>query len=191
MDCCWEDYSGRIQYPGVNTDANILDNTFSSFGYDVVSLKNLQAHEIIRYLSPNELLKMIDVQNNKPAGSSSFKEYASLVVCILGHGGQGVVYGVDSFPVSLNTIQYDAFDDNACLDLSGKPKVFIILACQGAKIQQEIQRQYHEMSTVLVPTFPMAMPNATQKKDVERTPPVFDFIRLLATIEGYQAFGGK
>lgn len=191
MDLCWEDYSGK-SYPGVNIDANNLSSTFSSFDYDILTLKNLQAHEIVRYLSPNELLKMIiETREKNSAGPTSFKNYASLVVCFLGHGGQGVVYGVDGFPVSLNTIQYDAFDDNACSDLSGKPKIFIILACQGEKTQQEIQKSQHREASVLVPTFPMVSQTEISVKDGDRIPPVFDFVRLIATIEGYQAFCGN
>ena len=181
-DLCWEDYSGG-KYQGVNIDANNLSSTFSSFGYDILCLKNLRADELRRYLSPKELLNMLPKKDIEP----SFKDYASLVVCFLGHGDQGVVIGVDDGRVSLNAIQYDAFDDNNCPDLRGKPKVFIILACQGDNPQQKIQNEV----SVLLPPLPMAMSNSNfQHKECNR-PPVFDFIRLMATIEGYAAAGGK
>ncbi len=121
----------------------------------------------------------------------SFNDYASLVVCFLGHGDQGVVIGVDNGRVPLNKIQYDAFDDNHCPDLKGKPKVFIILACQGDKPQQEIQRNSNEVS-VSVPPLPMAMPTLNfQHEECNRPPVPVDFIRLMATIEGYTAAGSK
>jgi len=182
MDCSWEYYSGG--FSGLNIDGKNLESTFSSFGYDVLSFKNLQAHEILRYLSPKELLREIDKKKETETelnDPSSFKNYLSLVVCILGHGAQGVVYGVDNFPVYLNVIQYDAFDNKACLDLSGKPKVFIIFACQGEKVQQG--------TLVSVPTFPIVTPTTTNFS--EHSPQVVHFIRLVSTIEGYQCFGGK
>lgn len=184
MDCCWEDYSGGT-YLGVNKDAENLIKTFSSFGYDIIHLKNLRADEIIKYMSPNELLNMLPKKEND---EPSFKDYASLVVCYLGHGNQGVVIGVDNQKVSLNQIQYDAFDNNHCPDLKGKPKVFIILACQGENPQKEIQQNSYE---VLASTSPltMATPTSSIKNEELNRPPVFDFIRLMATIEGYSAAG--
>ena len=118
----------------------------------------------------------------------SFKDYASLVVCFLGHGNEGVVTGVNNVGVPLNKIQYETFDDNHCLDLSGKPKVFIILACQGNKIMKKGTKRKHEDDDDSSPS-PTEKPTSSNYKQEERIPPVFDFIRLMATIEGYKAFG--
>lgn len=118
----------------------------------------------------------------------SFKDYASLVVCFLGHGDQGVVTGVNNVGVPLNTIQYETFDDEHCPDLSGKPKVFIILACQGNKIMNKGTKRKHD-DAFPAPSSTEMLTSSNYKQE-ERIPSVFDFIRLMATIEGYQAFGG-
>jgi len=103
-------------------DGKKLEETFRNFGYDILRFRNLQAEKIETFLSSEELVKRTNV---------SFEKYASLVVCILGHGDVGVVCGVDGIDVSLNRIQYDAFDEQGCPDLKGKPKIFIVFACQG------------------------------------------------------------
>ncbi len=186
-DLCRKENSDGTQPSGVNKDTANLIETFSSFGFDILSLKNLRGNQIVEYLSKKKLLAILREQNNQP--TLSFKDYASVVVCFLGHGNQGVVIGVDNVKVSLNQITYDAFDDNRCPDLKGKPKVFIVLACQGAKPQQKIQSNSNETSA-LTPPLPTAAPTSNLKHEESNRPPVFDFIRLMATIEGYFAFVG-
>ncbi len=63
-----------------------------------------------------------------------FSSYASLVVCILSHGDEGVVEGVDGVNVKINELKYK-FNSNVCPTLNGKPKIWIIQACQGKDIQ--------------------------------------------------------
>ena len=67
----------------------------------------------------------------------SLDQWASLVVYILGHGDRGVVLGVDGAPVLLNRLQY-AFNTSSCPALKGKPKVFVVLDCQGTSHDQLI-----------------------------------------------------
>ncbi len=55
-------------------------------------------------------------------------KYSSMVVCILSHGNKGVVYGVDSKAVAIEGLKYKL---GRCKDLKEKPKMFVILACQG------------------------------------------------------------
>jgi hypothetical protein len=68
----------------------------------------------------------------------NFSSYASLVVCILSHGDKGVVEGVDSECIKINDLKYK-FNSNDCPTLNGKPKIWIIQACQGGDVQQPIQ----------------------------------------------------
>lgn len=67
-----------------------------------------------------------------------FSSYASLVVCILSHGEEEVVYGVDGTSLNINKLKYK-FNSNDCPTLNGKPKIWIIQACQGRKDQNSIQ----------------------------------------------------
>ena len=104
----------------------------------------------------------------------------------MGHGDKGVLYGVDDVPVSLNEIQYEAFNDLTCPDLKGKPKVFIVLACQGEKIQQVIQRPTSHPSSAL--STPVVNAIVNNNNEEHHLPPVYDFIRLVSTIEEYKSY---
>jgi len=112
-----------LKYGGIVLDAKKLESTFMNFGYQVLHLKNLRAQQMEQMLSPENLAK-------ESTGGSSLSEFSSLVVCILGHGEKGAVLGADGAPVLLKRLQY-TFNGGSCPDLRGKPKVFIILACQG------------------------------------------------------------
>ena len=67
-----------------------------------------------------------------------FSSYASLVICILSHGDEGVVEGVDSICIEINELKYK-FNSNDCHTLNGKPKIWILQACQGNDVQKPIQ----------------------------------------------------
>ena len=71
---------------------------------------------------------------NREAKKVRFEDYASLVICILSHGIKGHVYGVDWEPVLINELMY-RFNDGNFEALEGKPKIFIVLACQGSNNQ--------------------------------------------------------
>ena len=88
---------------------------------------------INRNLTAAELRQTLkDLAKEKgPNGESIFQGYASLVVCLLSHGDQGTVCGVDNEEVNVVQLQYEIFNSESCPDLSDKPKIFIIQACQG------------------------------------------------------------
>ena len=58
----------------------------------------------------------------------------AFICCILSHGLKGVVFGTDRKPLSIKQITqtFKTSDQSA---LTGKPKVFLIQACQGLHIQ--------------------------------------------------------
>ena len=183
-----EDYLGDRK-EGIGLDAKKLEETFKAFGYDILSFKNLRAAQIQKFLSTTQLESFIKKDDNK----KSLENYASLVVCLLGHGDKGVFVGVDDIHVSLNEIQYDAFNDVNCPHLIGKPKIFIVLACQGSRKQMVIERP--DGSSAVGPplldeepssSLPLPMNKAPDSVE-ERLPPVYDFIRLVSTIEEYQS----
>lgn len=171
------DSSGLVQQKGIGLDADRLSSTFQPFGYDILIFRNLRATQIKSYLSSSGL---------KNFAKKSLKTYASLIVCLLGHGDKGVFLGVDDVPVSLNDLQYEAFNDQACPDLEGKPKIFIVLACQGGKIQQVIHRPTSHPSSAL--STPIVNAIINNNNEEHQLPPVYDFIRLVSTIEEYQSF---
>lgn len=93
-----------------------LKQVFKARGYKIVEKKNLTDKEIVSAIK--------EVVRNS-------KSFDSLVVCILSHGEEGVIYGSNSVAVSLMKIQDLIASSN---NLRNKPKLLIVQACQGEKI---------------------------------------------------------
>lgn len=60
-----------------------------------------------------------------------------LVCCVLSHGEEGSVCGVDDSVVKISELM-DPFDGLKCRSLADKPKIFFIQACQGTKVQKAV-----------------------------------------------------
>ena len=58
------------------------------------------------------------------------KDSKVFVLCILSHGESGVVFGTDCKPVEIEQL-VTCFDGQQCEQLVGRPKLFLIQACQG------------------------------------------------------------
>lgn len=86
--------------------------------------------EIFRNLKARDLLYYIDDLTRR-----DFDEYASLIVCILSHGDENVVFGTDLVNLNINDLKYK-FNSYDCPKLSGKLKIWIIQACQGNESQK-------------------------------------------------------
>lgn len=61
----------------------------------------------------------------------------SVVCCILSHGQQGSVLGVDGLPVDFGDLSRP-LNGLRCFSLAEKPKLFFIQACQGTSEQQAV-----------------------------------------------------
>ncbi|XP_073828830.1 caspase-8 Dredd [Musca autumnalis] len=101
----------KKQRAGTDVDRDQLRDLFASFGYTPVVYNNLSHEEMLHTI--RDTVKRSLIRD-------------SLIVCILTHGMEGVVYGCNSVPVSINTIKAIMADDS----LRGKPKLLIIQACQ-------------------------------------------------------------
>ena len=127
--------------PGYRKDVKSLCHTFWSFGYDLriyTDLTALGLRQTVKNLAKEKIPKTKD---------SIFKDYQSLVVCILSHGGPGSVYGVDNIPVNVSELQW-AFNAEHC-ELQGKAKIFFVQACQGGKEQNCLEISYTEVLEIL------------------------------------------
>lgn len=102
---------------GTDNDAIVLQEVFKGFGYET-RLENDRTHVEIYE----------DVQN---VINESIR-YDSVIVCILSHGFEGVVYGANSIPIKIKDIENLIISDR----LIGKPKILIIQACQGKETQK-------------------------------------------------------
>lgn len=75
-----------------------------------------------------------------------FEEYGCLVVCLLSHGNENAIQCYEGNAVNVNELKYLFSLDN-CNSLYGKPKIFIVQACQGELVQSETKidptKSYH------------------------------------------------
>jgi len=154
---------------GVLCDAKTLDTTFTAFGYDVLHFRNLRALQMEMVLSPEYLTDQLKDQGTDLAN------FESLIICILSHGDKGVVEGVDGVPISLNKLQY-ALNDGNCSALKGKPKIFVVLACQGVNYQVIAnQNPKNQLPLMIKP----------EVIDTTSSSSFKDFLRLSSTIEEF------
>lgn len=70
-----------------------------------------------------------------------------LVCCVLSHGREGSVYGVDGRIVTLSELTAP-FEGQHCPSLVKKPKLFFIQACQGNQKQEPVETDGHESPEV-------------------------------------------
>ena len=64
---------------------------------------------------------------------SDFSEVDVCLICVMSHGDSGSVSGSDDKPVNIQQDILRPFQADQCPELSGKPKVVLIQACQGCK----------------------------------------------------------
>ncbi|XP_039999901.1 caspase-8-like [Xiphias gladius] len=132
---------------GTNKDAQCLAEVFSWLGFRVLMYKDqtqdqmdralkclasLSDHSQLQEFNVKEWIgsRFIDLQQTPKHGDA-------FICCILSHGKRSVVSGTDRKPHSIKQIiaTFKATDQSA---LTGKPKVFLIQACQGGQIQSGV-----------------------------------------------------
>jgi caspase 8 len=106
---------------GTDRDRDALKLLFEDFGYQVSVANNLKHLDI---------LKEIEKATRKASLVSG------LIVCILSHGFEGIVYGTNSIPVRIKDIKKIM----ATKILLGKSKIFLVQACQGENLQQSVKK---------------------------------------------------
>ncbi|XP_035898305.1 caspase-8 [Anopheles stephensi] len=111
---------------GTEVDKNALESLFTEFGYDLILEENITHHQILQAVQHA-------VQRIKPI-------HCSLIVCLLSHGQEGKVFGSNSIPVEVKAIQQLMANER----LTGKPKLLIVQACQGADLQSAVPIPNHE-----------------------------------------------
>lgn len=101
---------------GTDCDVDALKKTFAPLGYDVRIVTDRLHTQI-----PDDIRSVIRDSDR----------YDSVIVCILSHGCNGMVYGANSVPVRIDEIEKLMISER----LIGKPKVLIVQACQGDETQ--------------------------------------------------------
>ncbi|CAG5865625.1 unnamed protein product [Menidia menidia] len=150
------------QREGTMVDEKSLRTVFEWLGFQVLTYTDCDGGKILSVL--RELSKRDHSQMD------------CLVVCVLSHGHQGNVCGVDGQAVALEDLT-EPFDGPECPSLAGKPKLFFIQACQGNKEQRPVEIDGDLCAD--------ARPN----KDF--IPSGADFLLGMATVPSYVSFRHK
>ncbi|XP_015233508.1 PREDICTED: caspase-8-like [Cyprinodon variegatus] len=132
---------------GTDKDAESLAKVFSWLGFRVLMCKDQTKDRMDQTLqcfaSPGDAIQVQDLvikewSENRFTDLQQLPHHGDVFVCcILTHGAQGVVLGTDLEPLEIKEIKhfFGATDQSP---LTGKPKVFLIQACQGPNMQQRV-----------------------------------------------------
>jgi hypothetical protein len=115
---CFDIHTRLNERRGTEVDAKALYGVFRDLEFDVNIYSDPSAKDIIAIL--------------ETASKDNHSHNDCLVVCILSHGEQGVLWARDE---KYNTdAVFSFFKGDRCPTLAGKPKIFFIQACQGDKL---------------------------------------------------------
>ncbi|XP_015723628.1 caspase-10 isoform X2 [Coturnix japonica] len=152
---------------GSYKDAWELDRVFTWLGLEVRTYTDQTSDQI------KELMQTWQ-------RSEDHKGRDCFVCCILSHGESGAVYGKDGKLVSIRTIMAH-FTAKQCPQLTEKPKLFFVQACQG----KDIQRPVYVEADARVPDFSSIQQSISPSESI---PEEADFLLGMATIDGYVSF---
>lgn len=144
-----------------------LRKVFEWLGFEV---------RIHRDLDKQEMLSVVKVLSKK-----DHSQMDCLVCCVLSHGLEGNVYGVDGYPVSIKELM-TPFDGLGCRSLVEKPKLFFIQACQGNKEQKPVEKDGGGDDDDNI---------SSDAQATESIPNGADFLLGMATVPSYVSFRDK
>ena len=103
-----------VRRRGTNEDCDALENVLLMLGFDVIVHRDLTFEEI-----------EVELEN------VSSNDFDCLLIAVLSHGEQNVLFARDRKYSTNILLEY--FTRDRCPSLAGKPKIYIIQACQGLK----------------------------------------------------------
>jgi len=157
---------GLKERVGTEHDEERLRTIFQRLNYDVKVYNDVSA------------AAMLATARSK--AKEDLSSYGALIFVVLSHGAKDVVYGSDSIPLPIKDLQ-EPFESYNCKSLNGKPKVFIIQACQGDGIEQV-------ESDGAGAGQGQTTPANSKVIDVRYRPKDADFFIGLATVEGKESY---
>ncbi|XP_038136140.1 caspase-8 isoform X1 [Cyprinodon tularosa] len=153
---------------GTSADEDALKEVFEWLGFDVEIHQDCNGQKILSVLQ--ELRK------------KDHSQMDCLVCCVLSHGTEGGVYGVDGKVVKIKDMM-SPFYGQMCPSLVEKPKLFFIQACQGTNELRPIQADGPEDETSEVVS--------DARVANESIPTAADFLLGMATLPDYVSFRDK
>lgn len=148
---------------GTKLDQESLSKVFGWLGFEL---------EIEEDCTREKILSVV-----QELGSRDHSDRDCLVCCILSHGDEECVYGVDGLTVSLKELK-KPFTGLHCPSLLNKPKLFFIQACQGTCNQEAVHIQSDGPA------------EGTIMSDARRDsiPSDADFLFAMATVPSYVSY---
>ena len=165
---------------GSDLDAQKLEDLFTQLQYKVKVVRNQTSKQL-----KDTLWKFAKLDDHRAADS--------MVVCLLSHGLEGQIYGVDGVLVSIPDL-LALFNGYMAKDLVGKPKLFFIQACRGSDFDHgtdmtdgahisgdlRVKRTTEQLLNAAFPT-----DNAETFVEKETLPAEADTLVAYSTVPGY------
>ncbi|KAK4020129.1 hypothetical protein OUZ56_002124 [Daphnia magna] len=198
-----EEFENGEVRKGSERDRNKLKETFNKLGFKTIIYNDQSS-----YALKTEI---------KSLAKKDFKNYGCLVVCLLSHGIENAILCYDGRYVNTDELKYE-FSLDKCPSLYGKPKIFIVQACQGNLAQSQTGIVAHNNSSSVFSqrvsrifqarfgpldtpstislTKTDVEPNYTEEdlkdmkiiEDARKNPPIMDFLTINATLPGFRAY---
>lgn len=168
---------------GSDLDAKQLSELFTQLHYKVKVVRNQTGKQL-----KDTLFQFAKMSDHKAADS--------MVLCLLSHGLEGQIYGVDGVLVSIPDL-LALFNGYMAKDLIGKPKLFFIQACRGSDYDHgtdvtdgghsaNVETEYHvtrSTNELLAAAFPNDKPETVDEP--ESIPAEADMLVAYSTVPGY------
>lgn len=150
---------------GTDQDAAALNMRFVEMEFDVYVYHNLEVSEMLGVMQ-------------KAAADDEYNMKSDCFACaILSHGEEGIVFGTDS-KVEVKQL-LEPFKGNNCRGLLGKPKIFIIQACQGAQFDSGVEMNVSDAK---------GMMEVDRTIQVHKIPSEADFLIAYSVVPGYYSW---
>lgn len=166
---CHMNFAVMAKRNGTDKDRDDICSTLSGLDFDVRVFNDLRRKELLRTL--------------KNVSREDHSENDCLVVVVMSHGDQGVLYASDKkyYVDSL----WEKFTGNACPSLIGKPKLFFVQASRERQPGKKGEGGREEESQASVDV--VDSPNDSSA--LYFIPTMADFLVMYSTYDGY--YSGK
>lgn len=163
---------------GTDIDARKLNDTFQKLGFLTREHKDLTAKDMAFLMRDIALL--------------DHSKFNALVVCILTHGGENCLYGIDEEGISVRYLTM-FFRSSKCKTLANKPKLFFIQSCQGEIKQSGIAHTdlQQDGPSPSRESFLETDAETVSNNDTKITADELDFLIGFATVPGYVSFRSR
>ncbi|KXJ71200.1 caspase-like [Aedes albopictus] len=161
---CHMNFSTMAKRNGTDKDRNDICNSLYALDFEVRVFDDLSRKEVL------ETLKEVSREDHS--------DNDCLVVIVMSHGEQGVLYARDN-KYNVDSL-WKNFVGNSCPSLIGKPKMFFIQACRG--------EQFDEGVAFAARAAPKDMVDSRHEPVVYSIPAMADLLVMYSTYEGYYSW---